>query len=488
MSNRLVNPDPQFFDNSGEPLNGGILRTYITTTSTPTPTYSNAALTISNGTYIVLDSAGRSPVDIFLDPAVTLKVTLETSAGVVLWTRDPVVDLAANINASVQVYAGNPNTHVAGNAGTPGSTGASMVYDITNGILYICTTTGNAASAVWTAVSNSFTGNEDIYTATQTLTAANVGRVATANSASAITFNLTAAATIGAGKIQSVKNIGVGLLTIDPAGGELIEGQTTMQIPFNQGAVLFCTGSAWRVIANFISNTNLDFQQFTTTGTWTKPSVPTNAITFMEVWAPGAGGGANATGGAGGGGGYNYKILPTSMLGATETVTVPAGGAISTSGGTTTFGSWLSAFGGGAGQNAANGGGGGGGGQNRAGVAGAGNAGGNGGAILGGAGGGGAGGSALLGGGGGSGGGASSGAKAGDGYFGGGGGGAGASSIGGGDSMYGGGGGGSAAGSAGQSTYAGNGGADAVAGSAPAGGGGRNAAGGRGEARIWTFW
>ncbi len=251
MSNRFVNPDPQFFDNSGQPLNGGKLRSYITATSTPTPTYSNSTLGVSNGTVITLDSAGRSTVDIFLDPAIVYKFTLETSAAVILWTRDPVVDLAANIYASVQVYAGNPNGHVAGNAGTPGSTGAGMVYDITNGILYICTTTGNAAAAVWTSLSGGLSGGEDIYTTDQTIAAANVGRIATANKATAITFNLTASATIGAGKLFGFKNIGAGVLTVDPNGAELIEGISSLQLTTNEGALVYCTGGTWRVLANY---------------------------------------------------------------------------------------------------------------------------------------------------------------------------------------------------------------------------------------------
>lgn len=40
-------------------------------------------------------------------------------------------------------YAGNPNTHVAGEYV------GQKVYDTTNGNLYICTTAGNAAGAVW---------------------------------------------------------------------------------------------------------------------------------------------------------------------------------------------------------------------------------------------------------------------------------------------------------------------------------------------------
>ena len=44
---------------------------------------------------------------------------------------------------------GNPNGQLAGTAGSV-NTNASLAWDYTNGILYVCTTTGNAAGAVWT--------------------------------------------------------------------------------------------------------------------------------------------------------------------------------------------------------------------------------------------------------------------------------------------------------------------------------------------------
>lgn len=47
--------------------------------------------------------------------------------------------------ATIQTYAGNPNTHLAGNV-------LQLCYDTTDKVLYICTTTGTATAAVWTAV------------------------------------------------------------------------------------------------------------------------------------------------------------------------------------------------------------------------------------------------------------------------------------------------------------------------------------------------
>ncbi len=97
-----------------------------------------------------------------------------------------------------------------------------------------------------------------------------------------------------------------------------------------------------------------DVQTFNASGTWTKPASTVGTMAFIQAWG-GGGAGANdaggaAVGGGGGGGGYAWLTIPVSSLGSTETVTVPAttvsGGA---SGGSATFGSWLTAYGGGGG-------------------------------------------------------------------------------------------------------------------------------------------
>jgi hypothetical protein len=260
---------------------------------------------------------------------------------------------------------------------------------------------------------------------------------------------------------------------------------------------MYWDGSAWQSFAPGV----LDRQTFTTAGaaTWTKPTgVPTNAMAFIQLWGGGGAGGASigttdGTGGGGGGGAYVEAWLPVSALGSTETVTVGAGGATSAAdGGNTTFGSWLTAYGGQGGTNSATG--------NRA-------AGGGGGGAL-------SSGSANTGGNpqdggahGGAAGGADNGNAGSSALFGGGGGGAGQRA--GGSSLWGGGGGGGGGNSTnpagGTSKFGGNGGAGAAAtgqtgaaGSAPGGGGGaggitngtvgaNGGAGARGEARVTIF-
>jgi hypothetical protein len=124
--------------------------------------------------------------------------------------------------------------------------------------------------------------------------------------------------------------------------------------PAAQGAansVLTNNGSG--VLSWTIPTQPLDQQTFNSSGTWTKPAQGSMAL--IEVWGAGGSGSAEANfanrhGGAGGG--FMFRLVPLSSLGATETVTVGAGGASRTTavagqtGGNSSFGTWAYAYGG----------------------------------------------------------------------------------------------------------------------------------------------
>lgn len=168
----------------------------------------------------------------------------------------------------------------------------------------------------------------------------------------------------------------------------------TYAVPIAAGSLAYVSDTeqlAYRGSAAWISLTSggVDYQEFTSSDTWTKPTGC--SVVYVEAWGAGGGGGggrgglANSNrygGGGGGGGALHCKLLKAADCGATETVTIGAGGtggaggstgngANGTGGGTTSFGTLVYSYGGGygaGGTNSATGKGGGGGGSASAGI------------------------------------------------------------------------------------------------------------------------
>jgi len=149
MANRFNTPDVQFADQNGLPYAGGTLGFFASGTSTPLNTYSDSALSVANTNPVVLDSAGRAG-SVFLQN-LAYKVTLTDVNSNLIWTFDPVWSSDFSTFAALLTNAGNPNGVVAGTAGS-GAVLSSEIWDRTNNILYVCTTTGSTSTAVWTAV------------------------------------------------------------------------------------------------------------------------------------------------------------------------------------------------------------------------------------------------------------------------------------------------------------------------------------------------
>lgn len=78
----------QFFDNTGLPLNGGLIYTYQAGSSTPLATYTDVNGTVANANPIVLDSSGRLSSEVWLTYGYNYKFVLKTSAGTTIGTYD----------------------------------------------------------------------------------------------------------------------------------------------------------------------------------------------------------------------------------------------------------------------------------------------------------------------------------------------------------------------------------------------------------------
>jgi hypothetical protein len=158
MAARFSNPFPQFFNSTPQVLSGAKLFFYEAGTSTKLDTYSDAALATPNTNPVVLNSAGYPPTDIFLaNQAYKIVLAPSTDADPPtspIWTADNYygTDFAAVVHT--QVGSGSPNGSVAGTAGSAGVL-PTQYWDYANQILYICTATGDAAAAVWTALNAS---------------------------------------------------------------------------------------------------------------------------------------------------------------------------------------------------------------------------------------------------------------------------------------------------------------------------------------------
>lgn len=155
MTNRFNLPLQTPVDATGTPYSGGKLFFYESGTDTKLDTYSNKALTIANTNPVVLDSAGRFPNAIFLQN-LAYKVVFAPSTDSdpptsPIWTQDPVYTSDYSTLAQVNGVNGSPNGQLAGTAASA-TIPASMAWDYTNNILYVCTTTGSTSTAVWTAV------------------------------------------------------------------------------------------------------------------------------------------------------------------------------------------------------------------------------------------------------------------------------------------------------------------------------------------------
>jgi len=127
----------QFFDNNGNPLAGGLIYTYAAGTTTPASTYTSSSGGTANPNPIVLDSAGRTPAQIWLTEGSSYKFVLQTSGGGTIKTDDNIFasyELAIAVGVAVGLGASNVVSNIAvGNtaldANTSGANNVAVGYN-----------------------------------------------------------------------------------------------------------------------------------------------------------------------------------------------------------------------------------------------------------------------------------------------------------------------------------------------------------------------
>lgn len=127
----------QFFDNDGVPLNGGLIYTYDAGTTTPAATYTDSSAVTNNTNPIVLDSAGRTPAQIWLTAGSSYKFILKTSDGVTIKTDDNIF-ASFELDKVVDVAVGKGGNQIATNiavgdtaldSNTTGTNNTAVGYD-----------------------------------------------------------------------------------------------------------------------------------------------------------------------------------------------------------------------------------------------------------------------------------------------------------------------------------------------------------------------
>lgn len=304
----------------------------------------------------LVDSAVAGTTTLGTDADVTLTTTALASnqarQAVLLWTASNGAT-TRNITAPAQ-----SKPYIVINAGT-----GSVVLRGAGPTTGVTIVSGERCLAAWN-------GSDFVKIATSNTSVGDVVGPASATDGNLAAFDGTTGKLIKQAATVTVAQGGTSLSTLTANNVILGNGASAplFVAPGTNGNVLTSNGTTW--VSAAASSGNVNYQEFSASGTWTKPAGST--VVLVECWGAGGGGGsgrrgtagvARAPGAGGGGGAYTYRLFDIADLTSTVTVTIGAGGVggaavtvdttngnAGSTGGNTTFGSYLTSFAGGGGS------------------------------------------------------------------------------------------------------------------------------------------
>lgn len=236
-----------------------------------------------------------------------------------------VIDSAGSFSAADTLFVSFYRT---GDKGLDG-TGSGTLTGVTAGGGLSTSGVGSAGGTI--TVSGTMTAVKPINAqtgTTYTFVTGDNAKLVTFSNASAVAVTLPqATSTFGAGWYVNVVNKGAGTVTITPTTST-INGASTLLLQRGQGALIVSDGTNYQAV-RFVPG--VVSQVFTSSGTYT----PTTGMAYCIIECVGGGGGGggvqgnasyNLGGGGGGGGGYARAVKTAAAIGASQTVTIGAGG------------------------------------------------------------------------------------------------------------------------------------------------------------------
>ena len=193
----------------------------------------------------------------------------------------------ARLSGNYYVYAGNPNGNVAGTAAV-GTTPADRCENTVNGSIWVCLTTGSAATAVWAPAvgiaTTSSLGSVQPDGSTITINPT-TGVISAPTGGAGTVTGITFSAPLTGGTISTSGTVGINHATTSAVGVVAVDG-TTITINGTTGVISATTGGSGNT-TGATSSTSGDLVSFSgTTGKVLADSgISSTVATAADVWA-----------------------------------------------------------------------------------------------------------------------------------------------------------------------------------------------------------